>query len=158
MTKIFFKGRNYSVPFTISCEKNTYAVDTTDRLGHGGNGVVYPCYRKGTGEEFAIKFIYLGEKGKERGKISLRSKNETCCLRELHHDHVIKYVADGILDAQDGRSNKYVFRYIIMDRAEGTLLNKHKQISTQLPSVIIGHIISVVSALEYIHRQRLNSS
>ncbi|OMF92611.1 hypothetical protein BK147_19970 [Paenibacillus sp. FSL R7-0337] len=94
-------------------------VVVSEKLGNGGNAVVYKCVDYLTGEEYAIKF-----------QLSLKPKriqrfmNEVKLLQEIEHDQLIKYVASGECEGKikmkgrEGRSKRIPF--LVM-----TLANKN---------------------------------
>lgn len=87
-----------------------------ERIGFGGNGVVHSCQSATDDSEYAIKFqLQLSEKRKKR------FEREVSLLREIKHDHVIKYVASGLKIGGDVHGVQKAIPFVVMERAQMSL-------------------------------------
>lgn len=84
-----------------------------DRIQAGGNGVVHNCSSVGDQEEYAIKFqIVLSEQRRRR------FQREVKLLRELKHDHIVQYIADGTKIGGDTHGVQVEVPFVVMERAD----------------------------------------
>lgn len=91
--------------------------EISERLGAGGNGVVYECIDQ-SGRLYAIKFLlHFTEKSK------IRFKQEILLMQRLNHPHIIKYIDDGSIDLRENkRSNQeQQALFVIMEKADSNL-------------------------------------
>lgn len=91
--------------------------EISDRLGAGGNGVVYECIDQ-TGMLYAIKFLlHFTEKSKKR------FEQEISLMKRLHHPHIIRYIDDGSIKLGDNKhsNQKQQALFVIMEKADKNL-------------------------------------
>lgn len=117
MGTIYHKGFNrwYQIDDEIETGNGSYEI--TDKLGEGGNGVVYGCIGV-DGTECAVKFLLnLNKKSK------LRFDQEVDLMKYINHPHIVKYIDNGEAILFDYRKNKSVTApFLIMEKADGNLL------------------------------------
>lgn len=85
-----------------------------DRLGAGGNGVVYECIDQ-SGILYAIKFLlHFTEKSKKR------FHQEILLMKRLHHPHIIKYIDDGCIKLRENKRShqEQQAMFVIMEKAD----------------------------------------
>ena len=88
--------------------------EISDRLGAGGNGVVYECIDQ-SGMLYAIKFLlHFTEKSKKR------FSQEITLMKRLHHPHIIKYVDDGFIKLRENKNSNQEQQalFVIMEKAD----------------------------------------
>ena len=88
--------------------------EISDRLGAGGNGVVYECIDQ-SGMLYAIKFLlHFNEKSK------MRFKQEISLMKRLHHPHIIRYIDDGFIKLRENKHSNQEQQalFVIMEKAD----------------------------------------
>lgn len=88
--------------------------EISDRLGAGGNGVVYECIDQ-SGILYAIKFLlHFNEKSK------MRFRQEISLMKRLHHPHIIKYIDDGSIKLRENKHSNQEQQalFVIMEKAD----------------------------------------
>lgn len=88
--------------------------EISDRLGAGGNGVVYECIDQ-SGMLYAIKFLlHFTEKSKKR------FAQEISLMKRLHHPHIIKYIDDGFIKLKENKNSNQEQQalFVIMEKAD----------------------------------------
>lgn len=91
-----------------------FSYEISDRLGAGGNGVVYECIDQ-SGMLYAIKFLlHFNEKSK------MRFKQEISLMKRLHHPHIVKYIDDGSIKLREGKHSNQEQQalFVIMEKAD----------------------------------------
>ena len=91
-----------------------HSYEISDRLGAGGNGVVYECIDQ-NGSLYAIKFLlHFTEKSKKR------FGQEISLMKRLHHPHIIKYIDDGFIKLRENRRSfqEQQALFVIMEKAD----------------------------------------
>lgn len=91
--------------------------EISDRLGAGGNGVVYECIDQ-SGVLYAIKFLlHFNEKSK------IRFKQEISLMKRLHHPHIIRYIDDGCIKLRENKHSNQEQQalFVIMEKADKNL-------------------------------------
>ncbi len=104
-----------------------HSYELGDRLGAGGNGVVYECIDQ-NGMLYAIKFLlHFTEKSK------VRFNQEISLMRRLHHPHIIQYIDDGSLKLRESRRSNQEQQalFVIMEKADLNL----KDLLSQTPKI-----------------------
>ncbi len=103
-----------------SIENIQYEVQ--DRIASGGNAVVHKCVDSVTGNEYAVKFqLALAPRRVKR------FKQEISLLKQVEHEHLIKYVDNGEVDSTvKYKTPKYETKkpilFLIMPLADSNLL------------------------------------
>lgn len=99
----------------IANSRRSYEIG--DRLGAGGNGVVYECVDQ-SGKIYAIKFLlHFTEKSKQR------FEQEILLMRRLDHPHIIKYIDDGSIQLRESKHSQQRRQtlFVIMEKADKNL-------------------------------------
>jgi len=120
-TVTLFLNRDKRNTYTISNSIDSHLrikYEVGERIASGGNSVVHKCIDYNTGNEYAIKFLLTLS-----SKMKLRFEQEIKLLKEVKHDHLIKYIDNGIIEGNDNRNRKYNIPFLIMPLAETNLLN-----------------------------------
>lgn len=88
--------------------------EISDRLGAGGNGVVYECIDQ-SGMLYAIKFLLHFN-----GKSKKRFEQEISLMKRLHHPHIIKYIDDGSIKLRENKHSNQEQQalFVIMEKAD----------------------------------------
>lgn len=94
--------------------------EVMDRIGCGGNGVVYECIDR-EGSVYAVKFLLSLSK-----KSRIRFSQEILLMKKAMHPHLIKYVGDGVVSALDKWKNNIDIDFVIMEKADRNLLDYMK--------------------------------
>ena len=109
--------------------------------GTGGMGSVYRAFDLATGEYVALKLLHeLGDDLPRQ-----RFRREAIALRQIQHEHVVGYVADG--DAENGSP------YIAMEWLEGCDLSEEIQRRRLTPRATARLGLDMTSALSAVHAQ-----
>ncbi len=106
----YFDGKEVTANSGLSYE-------ISDRLGAGGNGVVYECIDQ-SGMLYAVKFLlHFTEKSKKR------FEQEISLMKRLHHPHIIRYIDDGFVKLGDNKHSNREQRalFVIMEKADKNL-------------------------------------
>lgn len=96
--------------------------EVLDRIGCGGNGVVYECIDR-AGSVYAVKFLLsLSQKSKTR------FSQEVLLMQKANHPHLIRYIADGTVEAVENNRYKNIVEidFVIMEKADRNLLDYMK--------------------------------
>ena len=94
--------------------------EVLDRIGCGGNGVVYECIDR-AGSVYAVKFLLsLSQKSKTR------FSQEVLLMQKATHPHLIRYIADGTVEAVENNKNIVEIDFVIMEKADRNLLDYMK--------------------------------
>lgn len=95
----------------ISASGQSYEIG--ERIGAGGNGVVYECINQ-SGVQYAIKFFLGFHETRIR-----RFQQEIKLMKRLKNPHIIRYVDEGIVKEQS-RENKEIM-FVVMEKADSNL-------------------------------------
>jgi serine/threonine-protein kinase len=111
--------------YIVAASGRTYEI--ADRIDSGGNGVVHKCLDAATGEECAVKFLLS-----HRNVDQTRFEKELRLMQTVEHQHLIKYIDSGTVDATlvlRGKEKKQATtRYVVMELADGTLFERYEPI------------------------------
>ena len=147
MGTIYHKGfkKSYQIDDGIEAENGSYEI--TDKLGEGGNGVVYGCIGM-DGTEYAVKFLLnFSEKSK------LRFDQEIDLMQHINHPHIVRYIDNGEANLYDSRQNKSVTApFLIMEKADTNLLEKIKNNEPIHYSIYAPQFRGLCEALSELHK------
>ncbi len=117
-------------------------------IGGGGKGVVYRAIKDDTGDSAAIKMMMFRSKSKRQRSIEM-FRREIQITRQLHHPHIIRYLADGISGGAPFLALEYVeggnLDTIIGDSPGGRM---------DLPAAV-PLFIQLLEAVAYMHQHSL---
>ena len=122
--------------------------EISDRLGAGGNGVVYECIDQ-NGSSYAIKFLlHFTEKSRKR------FGQEISLMKRLHHPHIIKYIDDGFVNLRENRRSPQEQQalFVIMEKADLNLKDLLSQTSKIAYDLYAPQFRGLCEALMEIHR------
>jgi serine/threonine-protein kinase len=147
--KHWSNGTIFYIPDEVIGESgNTYVID--EYINIGGNGVVYKFIEQDSGEECAIKFL-LSSKDNDRQ----RFQQEIDVLRSVSHDHIVKYIDSGNVEALTTYRNKNRnanMLFVVIELANHDLKfyleSKNFRIGSE---EYLGQIRGLSSALSIIH-------
>lgn len=146
MDILFGKNTSYTIDdVIISNNDNKYEIH--DHIGNGGNGSVYECMDL-DGNEYAIKFLV---------NISMRSvlrfEQEIQLMKLAKHPHLMNYIDDGEVEAFDPKyRNTTMLKYVIMNKADETLLDYIKKHKTIHYNVYAPQFRGLCEALAVLHK------
>jgi eukaryotic-like serine/threonine-protein kinase len=146
-----FRSGIYEISEVIQSIQD-YQYEVQDRIGCGGNSVVYKCVELITGNEYAIKFLLNFS-----AKSQKRFAQEIKLLKETHHDHIIEYIDCGsTVGAYKNNPNKRI-PFIIMNLAEKNLLEyiKHNETLVKYEEYI-AQFKGLASALSILHQRAIH--
>ncbi len=97
-------------------EINRWKYSSKDRIGSGGQGIVYICRHENYKEDHAIKVFLLKRitNNKKKRKKLLRISDEIRALKSINHENIIKLVDSGYVERGD-------LYYIVMKKADTSL-------------------------------------
>lgn len=125
-----------------------HSYEISDRLGAGGNGVVYECIDQ-NGSLYAIKFLlHFTEKSKKR------FGQEISLMKRLHHPHIIKYIDDGFIKLRENRRSfqEQQALFVIMEKADLNLKDLLSQTSKIPYDIYAPQFRGLCEALTEIHQ------
>lgn len=144
----------YSVDAVVKCRcdgfDEYFEIDPEDKLGEGGNAVVYKCRCQSSGEDYAIKIQVVNY-----ASSNVRFVREVTVLKKVHHDQLMSCVASGEIQMTlKGQSRRYP--YVIMPVADRNMsdLIQGKGVPTQ--EVLFGQFCGLSEALSELHRVALH--
>lgn len=142
------KGNYHEIDDTLVAEDGrTYVL--SDWIARGGNGSVFKCIERSSGDEYAIKFLM-----KPRGRILKRFFREVRLLKELRHEHLVRYRGTGrTRSASKSRGIRCPF--IIMEMAESSLSDV-AQSSRISPEVYVGQFRGLARGLADLHARAVH--
>lgn len=144
---------NFRIPERIiGSDKFSYSVE--ERLGAGGNGIVHQCTRENDGEIFAVKFLTVLHKPARVARF-LRETSVMNTLSNNQHDHLIKVITDGVIDATTKFRKKSLTKsipFVIMEKADYSLREFLKAATNSVSyPIYIAQFRGLASALEMLH-------
>jgi serine/threonine-protein kinase len=136
--------RNLNISDEFAGKHNRYFIDDdSNRLGVGGNGVVYECIDK-HGNEWAIKFLFNTNK-KSRARFS----QEINVLLKLKHPHIIRCVDFGEVSLLD---KSETIPFLIMEKADTNIVDFMRQINGNVRyDIYAPQIRGLADSLKYLH-------
>ena len=154
VSKIFFdpaEAKRCHFEFCGPLKTNTgRSYEIAEWLGRGGNGSVFSSIDRGSGEDFAIKFLLT--RGTKAAKRFLR---EISLLGKLESEHVIRIHGEGRVRATEVTAHKrspITIPFFVMDLAEGNL----SEVLTEArampqPEAYMGQFRGLAKALADLH-------
>jgi serine/threonine-protein kinase len=138
--------RNYfDIGDLLHTANNTYSVDNAEKLGVGGNAVVYECTdRQGNG--CAIKLLL-----NLSGKSCKRFKQEIDVLLKLDHPHIVKYIDNGEVNAKRNKSENVTIPFLIMEKAEMNIVDFMRKNGEVGYDIYAPQIRGLADALKHLH-------
>ncbi len=118
------------------------------KIGGGGKGVVYRAIKDDTGETAAIKMMVFRSKNKRQRSIEM-FRREIQITKQLHHPHVIRYLADGIAGGAPFLALEYVDGGNLDE-----LIARSPGGRMELPQAV-PLFIQLLEAVSYMHNQSL---
>lgn len=152
-TRIYFdpedaKRRHFELSGALRTDEGR-SYELVEWLGRGGHGSVFSCVDRGTGDEFAIKFLLT------RGfKASRRFLREIKLLKQVKNEHVIKIYGSGKVPGSEvigATKNNMSVPYFVMDLAQGDLGLALKEGKKPPPETYMGQFRGLASALADLH-------
>lgn len=141
----------YNINTMIETEKNSYQI--TERLGAGGNGVVYECLDF-EGESYAIK-IQLNI-----SPVAVkRFKQEIKLMKSINHPNLIRYIDSGDISAYKLQKDKKIevtLPFLIMEKAEENLRNYIAEGNRPTYSEYITQFMGLSEALAKVHKEAIH--
>jgi serine/threonine protein kinase len=153
-------GTFFEIPGKVVGINSTYEIG--QRIGRGGNGVVYGCIDCRTGEELAIKF-QLQLNGQRR----LRFERELDLLQRASHEHLIRFFDNGVILAKscfvEYIENKLTRRvngdieipFVVMEVADCNLTNVCREAPPK-QEVYLGQFRGLAHGLGVLHRHAIH--
>lgn len=132
--------------------KSGLSYEIGDRLGAGGNGVVYECIDQ-SGKLYAIKFLlHFTEKSKKR------FQQEISLMQRLNHPHIIKYVDDGSIKLRENKRSNHEQQalFVIMEKADLNLKDLLYQTSKIPYDIYAPQFRGLSEALMEIHQYAIH--
>ena len=123
--------------------------ELVDWRGRGGHGSVFSCVDRGSGDEFAIKFLLT------RGmKPTRRFLREIRLLQQVDNEHVIKIYGSGRIAGTEvagtARTNIQI-PFLVMDLAQGDLSDVITSERLPHPEIYMGQFRGLAGALAALH-------
>lgn len=141
-------GRYFEVDGTLVAEDGrTYILG--DWLARGGNGSVFRCVERSSGTEYAVKFLMM-----PRGKILQRFFREVRLLKELQHEHIVRYRGTG-KTRHTGGTRGIRCPFLVMELAEGSLSDVAKR-APIAPEVYVGQFRGLARGLADLHTKAVH--
>ncbi|WP_324260333.1 serine/threonine-protein kinase [Altererythrobacter sp. H2] len=142
------QGRYFEIDDTLVAEDGrTYILG--DWLARGGNGSVFRCVERSSGTEYAVKFLMF-----PRGKVLQRFFREVRLLKELKHEHIVRYRGTGkTRHIQNSRGIRCPF--LVMELAESSLSDFAKS-SPIAPEIYVGQFRGLARGLADLHAKAVH--
>ena len=132
--------------------EKAYEINPEERLGSGGNAIVYGCKDVGGGESFAIKIQI--ETGDNR---LCRFKREEQLLSLVRHEQLMSCVSAGEIVLKSSRNGNQSHPFVIMPLAESNLSVLVKSKSDNLSfDRIAGQFRGLSEALAVLHEYAIH--
>ena len=136
-----------------SNEKKTYEVE--DWIGRGCHAAVYRCKERGTGDEYAIKFLMTFQArtrpASSQSKPVRRFHREVQLLQRLSGNHLVKYHGTGRVDVRSGQASGHLF-FVVMELADKNLREVMASEGVFDYEQYAGQFRGLASALASLHR------
>ncbi len=120
-----------------------------DWIARGGNGSVFRCVERSSGIEFAVKFLI-----QHRGRVLKRFYREVRLLKELQHEHIVRYRGTGKTSNLGGRHGLRC-PFLIMELAESSLSEFAKK-APIAPEVYVGQFRGLARGLADLHSKAIH--
>ena len=142
------KRRHFELSGALRTQEGR-SYELVEWLGRGGHGSVFSCVDRGTGDEFAVKFLLT------RGmKASRRFLREIKLLKQVENEHVIKIFGSGRIrgDEVTGKSRASIqVPFFVMDLAQSDLTGALEAGRKPAPETYMGQFRGLASALADLH-------
>ena len=116
-------------------------------IGQGGFGKVYHALNLDNGEIMAVKQVLFGPESKSRSKKEEALQREIELLRDLDHEHIVRY-----LGSESTETSFNVFLEYISGGSIASCLRKNGKFEEELAQTIACQILY---GLEYLHDQNI---
>jgi serine/threonine-protein kinase len=138
-------NRNYfDIGDLLYTSHNTYAIDGAEKLGVGGNAVVYECTDR-QGNTCAVKLLLnFGERARKR------FKQEIDIMIKLDHPHIIKYIDNGEVSAKD-KNKSITIPFLIIEKADMNIVDYMRKNGGVSYDVYAPQIRGLADALSHLH-------
>lgn len=150
MPRIFFspeelkRGNFHTIDSPIVGEDGR-SYELGDWIARGGNATVFHCRERSTGDEFAIKFLYMNGR-----RVAKRFSRESALLAELNHNHIVRYKTAGKITPNNDKRRSIPF--IIMEAAERNLLDEMQASKWAIPAErFLGQFRGLAQGLALLH-------
>ena len=142
------RGQFFEIDSTlIADDGRTYLLG--EWIARGGNGSVFRCIERSSGIEFAVKFLM-----QPRGRVLQRFYREVRLLRELQHEHIVRYRGTGrTSNVGGGKGSRYPF--LIMELAENSL-SEFAKMAPIAPEVYVGQFRGLARGLADLHSKAVH--
>lgn len=142
----------------VGVNDRTYSIQ--ERLGEGGNAIVFECADEADGALYAVKFLTNshGASRKERFELETQLLEK---LSSLNNDHLIRFVTSGVCNGEivDNSKKRRSIRipFVIMERATCSLREFVKESSDLItPEIYAAQFRGLVGALELLHQHAIH--
>lgn len=140
------KGQTFQFQEPLTTEDGrTYELG--DWIARGGNGSVFRCTERSTGDEYAVKFLM-----QSGGRISQRFFKEARLLKELKHEHIVQYRGTGRTKAASVSGKRFPF--IVMEVADRNLSEAAS--SPLTPEIYVGQFRGLARGLADLHKKAIH--
>ena len=116
-------------------------------IGQGGFGKVYHALNIETGEIMAVKQVLLGPESKSRNKKEEALQREIDLLKDLDHEHIVRY-----LGSESTETSFNVFLEYVSGGSISSCLQKNGKFEEELAQTLACQILY---GLEYLHEQNI---
>jgi serine/threonine protein kinase len=116
-------------------------------IGQGGFGKVYHALNLDTGEIMAVKQVLLGPESKSRKKKEDALQREIDLLRELNHEHIVRYFG-----SQSSETSFNVFLEYVSGGSISSILQKYGKFDETLARSMTCQILF---GLQYLHSKSI---
>lgn len=141
-------GNFYEIDDVIVTEDGrSYILD--DWIARGGNGSVFRCFERSSGDEYAIKFLMY-----PRGRILKRFFREVRLLKELQHEHIVRYRGTG-RTVSPGTAKGIRCPFIVMEIADNNL-SDIAQAAPIPPEIYVGQFRGLAKGLADLHSRAIH--
>lgn len=142
------KGRYFEIDDTLVAEDGrSYSLG--DWIARGGNGSVFRCVERSSGTEYAVKFLM-----QPRGRTLKRFYREVRLLKELQHEHIVRYRGTG-RTRHSGGARGLRCPFLIMEIADGSLSDIVLK-SRIPPEIYVGQFRGLARGLADLHAKAIH--
>ena len=143
---------DYSAHYIIDntvISKSGKSYEILEKIGGGGNGVVYECIDT-RGDEFAIKFLL-----KTNEKMKKRFFQEIALLKRVNNEYIIQYFDEGEVEGFGKKTNE-IIPFVVMEKADCNLREYICRGNPQVYEIVAGQFRGLCSALAELHRYAIH--
>ena len=130
-----------------SSNKKSY--ELLERIGAGGNGVVYECI-DASGNEYAIKFLLKGSE-----KMNKRFFQEVQILKQIKNEFIVQYIDEGCTQGACGKKRQNI-PFVVMEKAECNLIEHINKECLCTYENLAGKFRGLCSALAELHKYAIH--